>query len=235
MWLEYGNLQNMARLEAGLPRGCSSSRWKTTAWGWILSGAAGGQKSTGTLTLLPPRIRRTMQGAPPSESRWGMTDLSRKTWTRPAGSRRSTRACRTAAGRKDSHAACAQMPGVQLRPGTPRAWWPPEQGRHNAGQALWETAWHAGPWWTGTQRTTRSMPGRGAGRTSCAKQKNTRKVCSYLFCHCRLLPHTRESRAESPGKSAFSSFKCRFAAVVRARALPTRILLPMWVCCNPLS
>ena len=167
MWLEYGNLQNMARLEAGLPKRCSSSRWNTTAWGWILSGATGGQKSTGTLTLLPPRIRRTMQGAPPSESRWGMTDLNRKTWTRPAGSRRSTRACRTAAGRKDSHTACAQMPGVQLRPGTPRAWWPPEQGRHHAGQALWETAWHAGPWWTGTRRTTRSLPGRGAGRTSC--------------------------------------------------------------------
>ena len=108
MWLESGNLQNMARLEAGLPRGCSSSRWNTTAWGWILSGAAGGQKSTGTLTLLPPRIRRTMQGAPPSESRWGMTDLNRKTWTRPAGSRRSTRACRTAAGPKgQSRCMCA--------------------------------------------------------------------------------------------------------------------------------
>ena len=33
----------------------------------------------------------------------------------------------------------------------------------------------------------------------------------------------------------FSSFKCRFTAVVRAKALPTQRLLLRCVCCNLLS
>lgn len=49
---------------------------------------------------------------------------------------------------------------------------PPEQGSHHAGQTLWESAWHASD---GVQmHGVQHVLCRGAGYTSCTRQKNTR-------------------------------------------------------------